>query len=47
DYPNSYVVQQYLPDKLKNKEYYHPKTNGYEVNIKAIYDKLKKINDEN
>ena len=47
DYPNSYVVQQYLPDKLKNKEYYHPKTNGYEVNIKAIYDKLKKINDKN
>ena len=47
DYPNSYVVQQYLPDKLKNKEYYHPKTNGYEVNIKAVYDKLKKINDEN
>ena len=46
DYPNSYVVQQYLPDKLKNKEYYHPKTNGYEVNIKAVYDKLKKINDE-
>ena len=47
DYPNSYVVQQYLPDKLKNKEYYHPKTNGYEVNIKSIYDKLKKINDKN
>ena len=47
DYPNSYVVQQYLPDKLKNKEYYHPKTNGYEVNIKAVYDKLKKINDKN
>lgn len=46
DYPNSYVKQQYLPDKLKNKEYYHPKSNGYEVNIKAIYDKLKKINDE-
>ena len=47
DYPNSYVVQQYLPDKLKNKEYYKPKTNGYEINIKAVYDKLKKINDEN
>ncbi|MBR4619007.1 MAG: replication-associated recombination protein A [Bacilli bacterium] len=47
DYPNSYVVQQYLPDKLKNKEYYHPKTNGYEINIKTVYDKLKKINDEN
>lgn len=46
DYPNSYVKQQYLPDKLKNKEYYHPKSNGYEANIKAIYDKLKKINDE-
>ena len=46
DYPNSYVKQQYLPDKLKNKEYYHPKANGYETNFKTIYEKLKKINDE-
>ena len=34
DYPNSYVVQQYLPDNLKNKKYYIPKDKGYEINLK-------------
>ena len=34
DYPNSYVYQEYLPKKLKGKKYYHPKTTGYEKNIK-------------
>lgn len=43
DYPNSYVVQQYLPDKIKDRKYYHPKTNGYEINYKEVYDKLEEI----
>ena len=30
DYPGSYVVQQYLPDELKNRIYYKPKNNKYE-----------------
>ena len=47
DYPNSYVVQQYLPDKLKDKKYYHPKDIGYEKNIKEIYDKIEKLKDSN
>lgn len=38
DYPNSYVYQEYLPKKLKEKKYYHPKTTGYEKNIKSYYD---------
>ena len=38
DYPNSYVYQEYLPKKLKGKKYYHPKTTGYEKNIKNYYD---------
>ena len=38
DYPNSYVYQEYLPQKLKGKKYYHPKTIGYEKNIKNYYD---------
>lgn len=38
DYPNSYVYQEYLPKKLKEKKYYHPKTTGYEKNIKNYYD---------
>ncbi len=43
DYKGAYVVQQYLPDKLKNKKYYHPKEIGYEKNLKEIYDRLEKI----
>lgn len=38
DYPNSYVYQEYLPKKLEGKKYYHPKTTGYEKNIKSYYD---------
>ena len=38
DYSNSYVYQEYLPKKLKGKKYYHPKTTGYEKNIKSYYD---------
>ena len=43
DYKGAFVVQQYLPDKLKNKKYYTPKDIGYEKNIKDIYEKLEQI----
>ncbi len=44
DYPNNYVVQQYLPDNLKNKEYYIPKNSSkYEESLKQVYDNLKKF----
>lgn len=43
NYPNSWVKQQYLPDKLVGKEYYHPKTTSkYEISLKSVYDKIKK-----
>ncbi len=45
DYPNSYVVQQYLPDNLIGKEYYKYKTtSSYEKQLVDIYNKLKNIN---
>ena len=47
DYPGAYVVQQYLPDKLKNKKYYQPKNIGYEKQIKEIYEKLDSIKKNN
>ncbi len=47
NYPGAYVVQQYLPDKIKNRKYYIPKDLGYEKNIKIIYDKLNKLKDNN
>ena len=43
DYKGAFVVQDYMPDKLKNRKYYKPKDIGYESSIKIIYDKLEKI----
>ena len=41
DYPNGYVKQQYLPNNIKNKKYYKPKTTSkYEQSLKNVYDKL-------
>ncbi len=41
DYPNSWVKQQYLPDNIKNKKYYQPKNNKYEMNINKIHEEMK------
>lgn len=46
-YPHSfesgYVVQQYLPDTLKHKQYYEPKTTSKtEQQFKQIYDNIKR-----
>ncbi len=46
DYPNSYVVQEYLPEKIKDKKYYIPKSNGYEKQIKDIYLKIEELKKE-
>ena len=44
DYPNSFVKQQYLPDNIKNKKYYVPKTTSkYEQSLKTVYDKIDSI----
>lgn len=44
NYPNAFVKQQYLPDKIKNRKYYVPKTTSkYETTLKNIYDKLNKL----
>ncbi len=47
DYPNAFVKQQYLPDKIKNRKYYIPKTTSkYETALKNVYDKLNKLQDD-
>lgn len=46
NYEGAFVIQQYLPDNLKNKKYYKPKDIGYEKQIKQIYEKLEKIKKE-
>lgn len=43
DYPGSYVVQQYLPDELKNRVYYKPKNNKYEKVLKITLENIEKI----
>lgn len=41
NYENGWVEQQYLPDPLKNKQYYKPKQTGkFESALKQVYDKL-------
>lgn len=40
-YPNGWVKQQYLPDQIKDRKYYIPKTTSkYEESLKSVYDKL-------
>lgn len=41
DYPNSWVKQQYLPDKIKNRKYYRPKNNKYEANLNKLHNEMK------
>lgn len=44
DYPNNFVVQQYLPDNLLKKKYYLPKdTSPNERMLKQIREKLDKL----
>lgn len=40
DYPNHYVVQQYLPEEIRNSKFYVPSENGYEKAIQNYFKKL-------
>ncbi|MEH7332761.1 replication-associated recombination protein A [Neobacillus drentensis] len=41
DFENGWVPQQYLPDRLKNKQYYQPKKTGkFEQAFATVYEKL-------
>jgi len=47
EYPHNYesgwVKQQYLPDSIKNKHYYHPKDSGkFERALKQVYEKIQR-----
>ncbi|MGX7109675.1 replication-associated recombination protein A [Facklamia miroungae] len=42
EYPNHFVSQQYLPDRLKTKQYFHPDPTGkYETAISQYYQEIK------
>ncbi|MFD1018865.1 replication-associated recombination protein A [Thalassobacillus hwangdonensis] len=43
NYESGWVEQQYLPDKIKQRKYYAPKTTGkFEQAMKQVYDKIMK-----
>ena len=41
DYPMHYVEQQYLPDEVADRSFYHPTENGYEQKIREHFRVLK------
>lgn len=41
DYPNHYVMQQYLPDGLEDSKFYVPGDLGYETEVKEYFKKVK------
>lgn len=41
NYKNSYVLQEYMPEKLKGKKYYIPKNNKYEMNLNKLWKEMK------
>ena len=41
DYKNDYVKQNYMPNNLKGRKYYHPKNNGIEGNLNKIYKEMR------
>ena len=43
DYPNNYVIQEYLPKELKNSIYYKPKNKKYENILKITLDNIEKL----
>ena len=43
DYPQDWVAQQYLPDRIKDAQYYQPKNNGrFEASLGRQYWQLRK-----
>lgn len=42
NYPNHYVEQQYLPEEIKDAKFYEPGDNGYEKDIKAWMEYIRK-----
>ncbi|QHS22862.1 replication-associated recombination protein A [Virgibacillus sp. MSP4-1] len=45
NYDQGWVAQQYLPNSIKNREYYQPKnTSKFEASLKQVYEKIQGIN---
>ncbi len=42
DYPDAYVEQEYFPDDLKGRVYYHPSDRGFEAEIRKRLERWRK-----
>ena len=45
DYPNSWVKQNYMPENIKDSQYYFPKNNKIEKNLNAIHNEMEGKNE--
>ncbi len=43
DFRDAYVPQQYLPDKLRGRRFYHPSERGYEQTVKRRLDHWRRL----
>ena len=43
DWPGAVAPQQYLPDELKGREYYHPNDRGYEHEVGPRLERIRRI----
>ena len=43
DWPGAVAPQQYMPDELVGREYYHPNDRGYEHEVSARLAKIRPI----
>ena len=43
DAPHDIARQEYMPEELRGREYYHPKPNGYERELKPRLDTIREI----
>jgi putative ATPase len=43
DFEGALVKQDYLPEELKDREYYHPTGRGYERQLAAFLEKVRKV----
>ena len=43
DWPGAVAPQEYLPEELRGREYYHPNDRGYEHEVSQRLDKVRSI----
>lgn len=41
DYPHDYIKQDYLPENIKNRQYYQMKNNKIEINLNKMHQEMK------